>query len=449
MERACTSAGRVDGACKFHTAFINKFVHMKKLLYIIVLCVLPVCMALAQRTAEKFDPKAHGPITTDRPDGRYISSRGVTHAMLKNLKPAFAFNPDFTQEEFFRWKEGFRAKMKEIMRHPEIAGLPEPKLVDTRKRDGYRVEKWEVYPLPECVSTFLVLIPDGVTREHPAPGVICIPGTGGSKESLAAEPELEPNYASSRTFDKRTMALHYVKAGLVAVSVDNPGVGELSDLEKYTTAPHYNYDAIARELLEMGWSYLGYNSYVDMQVLKWMKTCGFINKERIILSGHSLGTEAMMVMGVLDPSIYAVVYSDFLCRTLERMIVLTEPYPDGSRPYPNSIRHLIPNFLCNFDFPDIVSYFAPTPIIFTEGGLERDFKLVQKAYEISGHPENVKIYYYPKFSDPKERGKFEHLPEGISYETYFSMTNVDPPMHYFKYELVIPWVKGLLGEELK
>lgn len=51
---------------------------------------------------------------------------------------------------------------------------------------------------------------------------------------------------------------------------------------------------------------------------------------------------------------------------------------------------------------------------------------------------------HPKFSDPKERGKFEHLPEGINYETYFAMTNVDPPMHYFKYELVIPWVKGLL-----
>lgn len=266
---------------------------------------------------------------------------------------------------------------------------------------------------------------------------------------MAAEPELHPKYASSRSFDKRTMALHYAKAGLVAVAVDNPGVGELSDLERYTTAPDYNYDAIARELLEIGWSYLGYNSYVDMQVLKWMKGCKFIDKERIILSGHSLGTEAMMVLGVLDTSVYAIVYSDFLCRTLERMIVLTEPDSNGIRPYPNSIFHLIPNFLCNFDFPDIVSFFAPTPIIFTEGGLERDFRQVQKAYQIAGHPENLAIYYYPKFTDPKERGKFEQLPEGINYETYFAMTNVDPPMHYFKYELVIPWLKRLLNRDPK
>lgn len=422
---------------------------MKNWLFILIIIGLwPLGQAFAQSAAPKFDPKQHGPITTGRRDGRYLSSRGVTHAMLKNLKPAFQFNPDFTREEFLEWKTGFRKKMKEIMCHPDIADLPAPRRVDTRQREGYRVEKWEVYPLPECVSTFLVLIPDGVTEAHPAPGVICIPGTGGSKESLAAEPEIEPNYASSRTFDKRTMALHYVKAGLVAVAVDNPGVGELSDLEKYTTAPDYNYDAIARELLEMGWSYLGYNSYVDMQVLKWMKTSRLIDSERIILSGHSLGTEAMMVMGVLEPSVYAIVYSDFLCRTLERMIVLTEPAPSGVRPYPNSIRHLIPNFLCNFDFPDIVSFFAPTPIIFTEGGLERDFRQVQRAYEIAGHPENLTIYYYPKFADPRQRGKFEQLPEGINYETYFSMTNVDPPMHYFKYELVIPWVKNLLGDKL-
>lgn len=422
---------------------------MKKIIYILLAYLLPASLLIAQQPPVPFDPAAHGSITTDRPDGRYLSSRGVTHAILKNLKPKYAFNPAFTKTEFEQWKTGFRQAMKDVMCHPEIVDLPAPKLIDTRKRDGYRVEKWEIYPLPECVSTFLVLIPDQVTAEHPAPGVICIPGTGGSKESLAAEPELEPSYASSRPFDKRTMALHYVKAGLIAVSVDNPGVGETSDLEKYTTAPEYNYDAISRELLEIGWSYLGYNSYVDMQILKWMKQCELIDNRRIILSGHSLGTEAMMVMGVLDTSVYAIVYSDFLCRTLERMIVLTEPDAAGRRPYPNSIRHLIPGFLCNFDFPDIVSYFAPTPIIFTEGGLERDFDMVKKAYEIAGHPENLKIYYYPKFADPASRGKFRELPEGINYETYFSMTNVDPPMHYFKYQLVIPWIKELLQSDLK
>lgn len=423
---------------------------MKTILYILFLLSLGLDgLIVAQNSSAKFNPKAYGVIKTGRSDGRYLSSRGVTHALLKNLKPKCAFNPNLTSEQFQEWKIRFREAMKEVMRHPEVTDQPAPRLIETRKRDGYRVEKWEIYPLPECVSTFLVLIPDGVTTDNPAPGVICIPGTGGSKESMAAEPELHPKYASSRSFDKRTMALHYAKAGLVAVAVDNPGVGELSDLERYTTAPDYNYDAIARELLEIGWSYLGYNSYVDMQVLKWMKGCKFIDKERIILSGHSLGTEAMMVLGVLDTSVYAIVYSDFLCRTLERMIVLTEPDSNGIRPYPNSIFHLIPNFLCNFDFPDIVSFFAPTPIIFTEGGLERDFRQVQKAYQIAGHPENLAIYYYPKFTDPKERGKFEQLPEGINYETYFAMTNVDPPMHYFKYELVIPWLKRLLNRDPK
>lgn len=427
---------------------------MKKSIYVLSILIWIGISGLshtvvAQDASVKFNPKAHGVIQTDRSDGRYLSSRGVTHALLRNLKPKHAFDPGLSPEQFKTWKVEFREAMERLMCHPDITDQPAPKRIETRQREGYRVEKWEIYPLPECVSTFLVLIPDGVTPENPAPGVICIPGTGGSKESLAAEPELHPKFASSRPFDKRTMALHYVKAGLVAIAVDNPGVGELSDLERYTVAPEYDYNSIARELLEIGWSYLGFNSFVDMQILKWMKSYGVIDKERIVLSGHSLGTEAMMVMGVLDTNVYAIVYSDFLCRTLERFIVLTEPYEDGFRPLPNSIRHLIPNFLCNFDFPDIVSYFAPTPIIFTEGGMERDFVQVKRAYEIAGHPENLTIHYYPKFSDPKERGRFDHLPEGINYDTYFAMANVDPPMHYFKYELVIPWLKKLLERDRK
>lgn len=65
---------------------------------------------------------------------------------------------------------------------------------------------------------------------------------------------------------------------------------------------------------------------------------------------------------------------------------MTEPDKNGIRPFPNTIRHLIPNFWNNFNFPDIVAAIAPRPLILTEGGLDRDLNLVRKAYEITGHP---------------------------------------------------------------
>lgn len=379
-------------------------------------------------------------ITTDRQDGRFQSTRGTVQYMLKQMKPAYAFDPSFTPAEFKEWQSGLRTAMKELMHFPEIADLPAPVCIKTVQRDGYRVEKWESYPLPGSVVPYLVLIPDGVDPGHKAPAVLCIPGFGGSKEGLAGETEGDYELTSFpvEPVKKGAMALHYVKRGLVAVAVDNPLCAELSD------NGHFDYLNTSRILLEMGWSYLGLTAYQDWNVLSWMKELDFVNKDRLIVSGFSLGTEPLMVLGTLDPSIYAFVYNDFLCRTLERILVMTKPDPKGIRLFPNSIEHLIPGFLTQFDFPDLVAALAPRPVICTEGGLDRDFDLIRKAYEISGKPDHFTYYHYKKFVDPKDRKQIEQVPEGIDRDTYFNLVNVDPKNHYFKEEWVLPWIDKVL-----
>ncbi|WP_289304942.1 alpha/beta hydrolase family protein [Parabacteroides goldsteinii] len=379
-------------------------------------------------------------ITTDRQDGRFQSTRGTVQYMLKQMKPAYAFDPSFTPAEFKEWQSGLRTAMKELMHFPEIADLPAPVCIKTVQRDGYRVEKWESYPLPGSVVPYLVLIPDGVDPGHKAPAVLCIPGFGGSKEGLAGETEGDYELTSFpvEPVKKGAMALHYVKRGLVAVAVDNPSCAEFSD------NGHFDYLNTSRILLEMGWSYLGLTAYQDWNVLSWMKELDFVNKDRLIVSGFSLGTEPLMVLGTLDPSIYAFVYNDFLCRTLERILVMTKPDPKGIRLFPNSIEHLIPGFLTQFDFPDLVAALAPRPVICTEGGLDRDFDLIRKAYEISGKPDHFTYYHYKKFVDPKDRKQIEQVPEGIDRDTYFNLVNVDPKNHYFKEEWVLPWIDKVL-----
>lgn len=409
------------------------------------LFVFSSCCIVAQETT--FVPSEHGLIKSEREDGRFISSRKIVHAMLKNTHPKYAFNPDVNLSEFKKWQAGLRQAMKEIMCHPDVKGQPTPKLLKSEPRDGYTIEKWEFYPLPECVSTFLVLIPDNLKKITPA--VMCIPGSGGTKERLAGELPLEPKFDENYHNDKAAMALHYVEMGIIAVVVDNAAAGEASDLEKYTIGTSFHYDGAARYLLELGWSYLGYTSFLDMQVINWMKQDKRIDKDRLVVSGFSLGTEPLMVLATIDPSIFAFVYNDFLCNTLERAIVMTEPDKNGIRPFPNTIRHLIPNFWNNFNFPDIVAAIAPRPLILTEGGLDRDLNLVRKAYEITGHPENLEIHHYPKFSDPKSRIDLETLPEGINRDQYYDLVNVDRTSHYFKAITVIPWLKTLLQRDSK
>lgn len=148
----------------------------------------------------------------------------------------------------------------------------------------------------------------------------------------------------------------------------------------------------------------------------------------------------------MDPSIYAFIYNDFLCQTQERAIVMTEPDQRGRRPFPNSIRHLIPDFWKYFNFPDIVASLAPRPIILTEGGLDRDFNLVKRAYEISGHPENVETHHYQKYTAPETRNTAQNLPEGLGRASFYDSVNVDGPNHYFKNEFVLPWLDKVLAE---
>ena len=379
-------------------------------------------------------------VTTHRQDGRYLSSRGTVQNMLKNVTPTYAFNPSFTPAQFKKWQSGLRTAMKELMHIPKQTDVQAPVCVKTVQRDGYRIEKWESYPLPGSVVPFLVLIPDGVDAKHNVPGVLCIPGFGGSKEGLAGENEgdYELTLSPKEPIKKEAMALHYVKKGLVAVAVDNTSCAELSD------NGHFDYLNTSRFLLEMGWSYLGLTAYQDWNVLNWMKKQDFVKKDRIIVSGFSLGTEPLMVLGALDPSIYAFVYNDFMCRTLERILVMTKPDEKGARHFPNSIEHLIPGFLMQFDFPDLVAALAPRPVICTEGGIDRDFDLISKAYQIAGKPDNFTYYHYKKFADPKDRKQIDKVPEGVDLATYFNYANVDPKNHYFKAEWVMPWLKKIL-----
>lgn len=88
-----------------------------------------------------------------------------------------------------------------------------------------------VLSFPKSVSTFLVLKPEHL--KGAVPGVLCIPGSGRTKEGLAGEPGICDKLTEDYNNPKVSMALNMVKEGYVAVAVDNAAAGEASDLECY------------------------------------------------------------------------------------------------------------------------------------------------------------------------------------------------------------------------
>lgn len=293
--------------------------------------------------ASDFVPEEHSRFTTSRPDSLYVSSRAIAHNLMKLNPPILAFNPDMTATEHARWRGDVGEAMAQLMKFPELGELPAPRMVGSWQRDGYRIERHEAYPLPGAVVPFLVLIPDGVDAANPAPALLCIPGSGQTKELLAGESNVDLS-KSEPHITPNAMAHLYAKEGYVAVAVDNPACGEPADLEQISGAGGSDYVTCARALLELDWSWLGYASYVDKVILDWMKKQPAMRSDRLVVSGFSLGTEPLMALGVMDRDIFAFVYNDFLCSTRERALTMTMPDKRGRRPWLTTYRTSFPAF---------------------------------------------------------------------------------------------------------
>ena len=268
----------------------------------------------SSRIAESRDTRV---FVSGREDGRFVSTAGFLQAQLKNLRPKLAFEPRMRAEDFPAWREAVREKLLELMCFPEAPNQPPPKRLWMKQRDGYRLEKREAYPEPFSVVPFLVLAPEGVSQQSPAPAVMCFPGSSSTKEKLAGEPELATAETSRdwKWLDNR-MTFHYVKRGIVSVAVDNPAGGE-------TASPLRDREQMALCGIWMGRNYEGVSVYQKACILRWLSEQPFVDPDRIAASGHSLGAKPADILGVLYATLVkAVVHNDFVCHWAERAIAL-------------------------------------------------------------------------------------------------------------------------------
>jgi len=391
----------------------------------------------------------HAIFTSDRADGRYLSTRGAVHEMVRTTKPALAFDPSLSPEEFVRWRGQVKDRLRELLAFPALPPAPPPKRLGCERRDGYTLERWEHYPMDKVAVPYLVLVPDGVSAERPAPAVLCLPGTSMTKESSAGEPELNPVSAIYDEYvPENRMALQYCRAGFVAVAVDNPGVGETADLERIVGGRARHLEeirAFGHHLLNLGWSYMGYAAYVDHRLLERLRLDPRIDRTRIALSGHSLGAWMAGWLTVLNEDVAAVVVNQGVYRWQEAVKTLTRPNERGDRPeiLGMGVFYFIPGLYRYLDMPDIHAAIAPRPLLLAEGVPERDrLAVYEPAWRIAGNPGNLTIVPFGKYADPASRYRGDP-PEGLGDigELYRYYSN-DAPRHFFKGSVAVPWLKG-------
>jgi hypothetical protein len=336
-----------------------------------------------------------------------------------------------TPEAFPSWRDAVREKLRAFMRFPEVSEQPQPTHLWSEPREGYELQKWEAYPEPLSVVPYLVLVPHGVSENSPAPAVLCSPGSTSSKESMAGELEPDGSVSQHRHWERNRMAWWYAKAGMVAVAVDNPGIGELSD----PIRPERH--EISMHAIWAGRHYEGLSVFQRLPILEWLKQRPYVDPSRVAVSGHSLGAKPSLILGVLDRSIAAVVWNDFVSDWRKRAVVENLERI--------AIHQYVPGLLEWFDYTDLEASLAPRPLLITEGGRTRDIERIREAYRLLGAEENMEVAYYPKYATLDLRPYDEvDLPEGLTMEEYFEYANVDVPEHSFKPNVAVPWLRRVL-----
>jgi dienelactone hydrolase len=278
-----------------------------------------------------------------------------------------------------------------------------------------------------------LLIPDGVSQQSPAPGMLCFPGSADSKELLAGEPALGaaafPDDAKS--LDER-MAYHYARRGVVAVAFDSPATNE-------TDSPLCARPALALQAIWMGRSYESISVFQKARVLEWLSRQTFVDARRIAASGHSLGSKPADILGVLYPElIRAVVHNDFVCNWQERAVAMNLA--------DRGAHQVLPGMPQWFDYTDLEASLAPRPLLFTEGGRPNQIAKIRRAYELWDAAAAMQLFQYEKYADAKSRTLDDaELPVGITMEQYFTHAYVDPAQHRFHPQHAVPWLARVFG----
>lgn len=401
--------------------------------------------AIGNRTARLEAAKASSALpekrkyfSSDRQDGRFIDTAGFLHQLMKSNPPKLAFNPNMKAEEFPAWQTSVREKLVDLMAFPDVNNQPSPKRLWIRKKEGYQIQKWEAYPEPYCVVPFMIIIPDGVNKHHPAPAVMCFPGSRWSLESLVGIPEVgkkSKNNVKNRTdwkWQDNRMALHFAKRGMIGVAVGNPATND-------TDSDIRNRADVSLNAIWLGRSYVSISSFQKAKILEWISEQAFVDKSRIAVCGHSLGSQPTDILGVLYPDlIKAVIHNDFCCNWIERSVA-----QNGLVPPPH---HIVPGMYQWYDATDLEAAIAPRPLLFTEGGRATQLLRIRAAFKLNGVEKNLKVFQYTKYIDPRSRiHDFKPLPEGLSGDEYFVYANVDVQEHCFRPKRAVPWLANLFG----
>lgn len=379
------------------------------------------------------------------PMNKYESKHFVKH-FYDNVELPYRWHEGMFPQEREEWKKALKEKVRELMAFPEtMYEKPIVNLLDRKERDTYWIERYEISPEPELWMVFLLLTPKAASEENKTPAVLCAPGTFWTKEALAGEDFWDLTYEPAQIQDmirypySNAMAQHYVRRGITALACEDLMVGEHSGRVMIKQEEYKEAEALEKLLVAQGRSMMGVTVELRMAMMQWLKERPFVDREKLAVSGHSLGCDSLTLLVTLDEDIKAFVHNNYIFDSKERVSANCPPelLPKGYF----GCWHMYPGMCQWFTYPDLLAAYAPRKLYITEGGRPYHLERLKQAYAELGAEENYRYDHYREYEDPANRLYDDvQLRPGMPDAETVDYHYVVRPKHYFKNETAVPWL---------
>ncbi len=259
-----------------------------------------------------------------------------------------------------------------------------PELLQTVRKEGYRIEfiSYDV-SVGERI-TALLLIPDMVSKEQPAPGIAVWHQHNGEYHLGKSEPAGLAGNPMHHT------AVALVKEGYVVICPDALCFEERQDSTGRLKDGDYERFEFLREVVR-GRSLAWKNIWDMMRAIDLLEGRPEVERDKLGCYGHSMGSTHSWLIGPLEPRLQCIIGNCCL--------------PTYDAIEASHIIHCFPNFVPGWkkfgDTPEIAALIAPralhlnlgeedtgSPIAYARKGIER----ISGAYRDSGMPGNFSFY---------------------------------------------------------
>jgi len=311
--------------------------------------------------------------------------------LYERTRPSLTFQST-AKDDFVVWKEVLKNKVRELLgEFPEPAAL-DPQLLSTEETDHYIREKRLIQSEIDCWVPLYLLIPRGKAERKPA--ILCAHGHGPYGKDLVAGVHFnDPVRKSEMTRSNYNYAEQMAEAGFVTVAPDWRSFGERIAYQN----PYAGRDICNVHFLQhliLGRTLLGANIFDGMRVVDFLQTRKEVDPEKIGCMGLSFGGTMTTYLALLDDRIKA---ADIICyATTTEHYAVSRPNFCGSQ--------LVPFLYRYADVSDVIAAIAPKPLLIESGASDTCFwihsaskahETIRKAYEVSGHEENLWIEIFP------------------------------------------------------